>query len=366
MRTSLYILILFLACACGSRQQDPLLHSLDKHQTELIQQKAKDYPNHTQISIGIIENGTVSFSGLKIENSDVLWVNNHKNVFEIGSITKVFTSTLLAELALDNKLQLNDNIDQYLDIPLKDDANISFVQLANHTSGLPRSPTNFDPSLTPENPYRDYDEAALTSYLSNELKISEEQDGIYAYSNLGAGLLGYLLTEIEGITYEALIQQEIFSKYHMDNSTTDRPKVQHLLIKGLDEAGNEVPNWDLAALVGAGAVLSSTEDLSKFALAHFDSTNSALALTRVSTHTINHISDMGLGWEIIKRRSGDIWYKHNGRTGGYSSAMIIDVNHKNGVILLSNISAYSSHSATIDDLSFELMKSIKNPSEQSR
>ena len=65
-------------------------------------------------------------------------------------------------------------------------------------------------------------------------------------------------------------------------------------------------------------------------------------------------------WEIIKRRSGDTWYKHNGGTGCYSSAIIIDVNNKNGIIILSNISAFSSQSSTIDDLSFELMKTIKN------
>jgi len=114
-------------------------------------------------------------------------------------------------------------------------------------------------------------------------------------------------------------------------------------------------------LVGAGGVLSSTDDLAKFALAHFDSSNKELALTRASTHSINNISDIGLSWEIIKRRSGDIWYKHNGRTGGYTSAIIIDVNNKNGVVILSNISAYSSHSSTINDFSYDLMKSIKKP-----
>lgn len=114
-------------------------------------------------------------------------------------------------------------------------------------------------------------------------------------------------------------------------------------------------------MVGAGGVLSSTDDLAKFALAHFDSSNKELALTRASTHSINNISDIGLSWEIIKRRSGDIWYKHNGRTGGYTSAIIIDVNNKNGVVILSNISAYSSHSSTINDFSYDLMKSIKKP-----
>lgn len=359
MRTYHYILILFLASACDNSKQNSLLNRLGENQTDLVLQKAPDFPNNTQLSIAIIKNGEVSFSGLKNKNDTILWVSNHKNIFEIGSITKVFTSTLLAKLVVDNKLQLTDTIDQYIETPLKGNAKISFVQLANHTSGLPRLPTNLDPTTPPENPYKEYGEEKLKSYLSNELVLSENNDGEYVYSNLGVGLLGYLLTEIEGISYESLIQRDIFSKYHMDNSTTDHLKVKNL-IKGLDAKGNEVPKWDIAALVGAGGALSSTEDLSKFALAHFDNTNRELTLTRTSTHSINHISDIGLSWELIKRRSGDIWYKHNGRTGGYTSAMIIDVNSKNGVIILSNISAHSSHSSTINDFSYDLMKSINN------
>lgn len=359
MRTYHYILILFLASACDNSKQNFLLNRLGENQTDLVLQKAPDFPNNTQLSIAIIKNGEVSFSGLKNKNDTILWVSNHKNIFEIGSITKVFTSTLLAKLVVDNKLQLTDTIDPYIEMPLKGNAQISFVQLANHTSGLPRLPTNLDPTTPPENPYKEYGEKKLKSYLSNELVLSKSHVGTYTYSNLGVGLLGYLLTEIEGISYESLIQREIFSKYHMENSTTKHLTVENLII-GLDEEGNEVPNWDIAALVGAGGALSSTEDLSKFALAHFDSTNRELALTRTSTHSINHISDIGLSWEIIKRRSGDIWYKHNGRTGGYTSAMIIDVNNKNGVIILSNISAHSSHSSTINDFSYDLMKSINN------
>lgn len=359
MRNYHHLFILILAGACNSSQQNHLVNSLDKNQTDLVLSKATEFPNNTQLAIAIIKNGEVSFSGLKNERGSILWINNHKNTFEIGSITKVFTSTLLAKLVVDNKLQLTDTINQYIETPLKGNARISFVQLANHTSGLPRLPSNLDSTTPPENPYKDYGEEKLKSYVSNELKLSENNGSEYVYSNLGVGLLGYLLAEIEGISYESLIQREIFSRYHMDNSTTDILRVKNL-IKGLDVEGNEVPHWDIAALVGAGGALSSTEDLSKFALAHFDNSNKELALTRTSTHSINHISDIGLSWEIINRRSGDIWYKHNGRTGGYTSAMIIDVNNKNGVIILSNISAYSSHSSTINDFSYDLMKSINN------
>jgi len=360
MRKYQYLLILFLASACGKSQESALPNSLTQVQRDLIQQKVKDYPSNTQVSIAVIKNGEVSFVGLKKKDAETSWVRNHENVFEIGSISKVFTSTLLAKLSIDKKLQLNDNIDQYIETPLKGNPQISLLQLANHTSGLPRLPTNMDPNSNPSNPYKDYGEAQLEFYLSNEIEISETQKGTYLYSNLGLGLLGYILCKIEAQSYESLLQRDIFSHYAMNHSTTDRAKIKNLLISGLDQAGREIPNWDLAAMVGAGGILSSTEDLSKFALAHFDPSNQDLSLTRLSTHTVDHISDIGLSWEIIKRRSGDIWYKHNGRTGGYYAAMIIDVNNKNGLVLLSNISGYSNHTASLDDLSFDLMKSIQN------
>jgi CubicO group peptidase (beta-lactamase class C family) len=146
----------------------------------------------------------------------------------------------------------------------------------------------------------------------------------------------------------------------MTNSTTKRENVEGLIIKGLDESGNKVPNWDLSVLAGSGAMLSTVEDLSKFALAQFDNTNKELKLTRKKTFTINSISDYGLGWEIINRTSGNIWYKHNGGTGGYSSSLIIDSTNKNGIIILSNVSTYSNKSRIINDLSFELMKTLDN------
>ena len=214
--------LLLLAGSCGKNKENSLSQSITENQTELLQQQALDFPSNTQVSVAIINNGVVSFLGLKNEIGNALEVNNHKNVFEIGSITKVFTSVLLADLAQDKKLQLNDNIDQYLEILLKDNAQISFVQLANHTSGLPRLPTNLNPSNSPINPYKDYDNAKLASYLSNEMMLSEIQIGTFAYSNLGVGLLGYILCEIEGQNYESLLQSKIFSLYNMSNSTTDR------------------------------------------------------------------------------------------------------------------------------------------------
>ena len=365
-----YCLLILFSIGCQENKQEsiaqidrPILpQEISKQQKDLIFERISEFPIKTQISFGFIKNGSVNFYGVTIDGDSVVATENHQKVFEIGSITKVFTSTLLAQYVLEGRVRLEDDITNHLDIALKGDPGISFKQLANHTSGLPRLPSNLETGLfDPDNPYQAYGEKQLKQYLLEEIDLEQPPGEGYTYSNLGAGLLGFALENLDDKSYEQLAQEKIFSKYAMTNTTTLRKSVEHILIKGLDENGDEVENWDLSVLVGAGGALSSTEDLSKFILAQFDSSNEVLEITRSRTFTINHISDMGLGWEIIKRRSGHIWYKHSGGTGGYSSSIIMDVNNKNGIIILSNVSAYSSKRSIIEDWSFDLMKTLYQP-----
>ena len=115
-------------------------------------------------------------------------------------------------------------------------------------------------------------------------------------------------------------------------------------------------NWDFDVLFGGGGILSSTEDLVKFANAQFNPKNKELALTRKPTFDIDESMKIGLGWHILKTDKGFNWVWHNGGTGGYSSSMVIDAEKKNGVIILSNASNINDN---IDDLCFKLMKQIE-------
>jgi CubicO group peptidase (beta-lactamase class C family) len=332
--------------------------------SEIIFKTAKTFPDHTQIAIAIINNGKVNYFGIDKKRDTILWINNHESVFEIGSISKVFTSTLLANLVIEGKVKLNDNVNDYLKIPLKNEAKISFMSLANHTAGLPRLPTNFDlKKANAENPYKGYMEKELKEYLTKHLELSNK--GAYQYSNFGVGLLGYTLSETENITYENLLKNKIFSKYGMQNSTTDINKIKGDLVKGLNKRGRETSNWEFSVLAGAGAIFSTVEDLSHFAISQFDYSNKQLKLTRQKTFEINDNMDIGLGWHILKPRltsapqSDILWYWHNGGTGGYSSSMVIDENSKNGIIILSNVSAFNRKMGNIDQLCFELMKTLE-------
>jgi CubicO group peptidase (beta-lactamase class C family) len=335
-------------------------NGVTEKQSELIFEKTKIFPNNTQISIAIIEKGVAKFYGVKRENDTIFTTNNYKSVFEIGSISKVFTSTLLANFVINHKVNLDSTISTYSKSTIKDDKGITFKELANHTSGLPRLPSNLNLLMVnPQNPYKDYDEKKLIEYLNTQLELSQSPGEKYGYSNLGVGLLGYLLSKIENTTYENLLQTLIASKYQMTITTTNRSFVENKLIKGLDYNGNEVSNWDFNILAGAGAILSNVDDLSKFAVAQFDNSNKELVITRETTFSINENMDIALGWHIIKIQSGDRWFWHNGGTGGYTSSMAIDTERKTGVIILSNVSAFNKEMGNIDNLCFELMKTLK-------
>jgi len=331
---------------------------ITQKQSEIIFENAKIFPNHTQISIAIIKDGKVNYYGINNKNDTISTVNNKKSVFEIGSISKVFTSTILANFVIDEKINLNDNINGYLKTSFNNDTEISFINLANHTSGLPRLPPNLDlTKVNPENPYKEYKEKELEEYLTKHLELLNKEK--YQYSNLGAGLLGYTLSKIENTTYENLLQNKIFSKFNMYNSTSDINKIKGNLVKGLNNEGNDVPNWEFSVLAGAGAIFSTVEDLSQFAISQFDNSNKELKLTRKKTFEVNENMDIGLGWHILKSQSKNFWYWHNGGTGGYSSSMVIDENTKNGIIILSNVSAFNPNMGNIDKLCFELMKTIE-------
>ncbi|MFZ1703823.1 MAG: serine hydrolase domain-containing protein [Saprospiraceae bacterium] len=324
---------------------------------KLIYNQVKYFPNNTELSIAIIDSGMVQYLGIKRLDDTIRFAINSQDVFEIGSLSKVFTATLLANISLENILNLDDNIQDYLGFDIKTSDTITFKTLANHTSGLPRLPSNLNMFMADRNnPYSAYNSKDLIEYLTNKVELKSKPGNKYDYSNLGAGILGYALAEIKKSTYEDLLHEKIFSKYHMTNSTTQKDKIKNHLVKGLNPSGEVTPNWDFDVLAGGGAILSNIEDLTAFGLAHFETTNEELLITQIPTFVVNEKMSLGLGWHILKGpKGGDILW-HNGGTGGYSSSMALDIAKKNGIIILSNVSAFHKNKGNLDQLCFELIK----------
>lgn len=364
---SLLIILSFLS-SCGSiSNPENAVNTLQPKsgisadQVEHIAQTLSYYPDQTQLSIAFIAD-SLTFAYGAIRNNDTLkTIDNHDRVFEIGSLSKVFTSTLLADLAIKNTLLIDQPIQNYLDFPINDGLQITSKELSNHTSGLPRIPSGFiwESIWHMDNPYKDYNETKLRKYMSSEMELEHDPGTTFQYSNIGAGILGYVLTQIENQSFEEMLQQKIFQPLGMPHSTTRRMLVRDKLVAGLSNRGNPTSNWDLGAIPGAGAILSTAADMAKFGIANFDSTNAALNLQQQRTFSVDKKMDIALGWFILKQDSTTSWHWHNGGTGGYRSSMAFNIAGQKGVIVLSNISAGHSDAAKIDSLSFDLLRSME-------
>lgn len=328
-------------------------------QTEEIYKRVKQFPNGSEFAIALIDGDSVYYYGTIRHQDTLRYIDNAHSNFEIGSITKVFTATLLAQEVINEQFSLREPLQSFVDFPLYEKTPIPIGSLVNHTSGLPRIPPGmFWHSIWhPKNPYKNYTEDKLEDYLQHTIKISDPPGTHYRYSNLGAGLLGYLLCRKEHKTFEELIQARILKPLGMRESSTLREKVLHL-VKGRNAKGDTTANWDLASLQGAGALLSSPSDLVKFVQAEFDERNQAMALTQKATFEMDKNTSIGMGWHIKKVRDGQTWHWHNGGTGGYSSCIAMDVPLQKGVIVLSNVSAGHKKREQVDKLCFNLLKTL--------
>ncbi|MEX0903279.1 MAG: serine hydrolase domain-containing protein [Pseudohongiellaceae bacterium] len=344
-----------------SMEQAPIT---DFQKNEILD-SIKRFPNNTQFAIALVQGDETQFIGIERKDDRVYPISNRNSAFEIGSITKVFTATLLADFVLSNTVAIEEDVNAYLPLQLNNDINLNFLHLANHTSGMPRWPENigFLSLISPSNPYKYYDEVDFYNYLSNDLEIQSGAGVQFRYSNLGMSLVGVTLSEIANQSYEDLLQDRLLKPYKMENSTTQRNSLNVAMVQGLDKEGDKTSNWDLNILAPSGGLFSTVDDLSQFVRAHFNLDDNLLAFTRKLTSdkgpSIGYRTlGMGLGWIILQPDDTETWYWHNGGTGGYSSSMVINVEKRQGVIVLSNVSAFNDQSARVMRLGFSLINSF--------
>lgn len=346
-----YALVILIIMLGFSTEAQDFEENINQTLTNYI----SEFPVQTQFSVAVL-NGeeTHSYGIVKLEN-DTEAIDNSTSVFQIGSVTKVFTSTLLAQLVIEDQLELTDSIQEFFSFPMNENK-ITLEMLSNHTSGLPRLPSNLDlASVDPKNPYEYYTEADLEYYLTKEMEVSSAETKVYEYSNLGAAVLAKAIENATDKTYTELLSEKIFQVLEMEQSTLDENSVEGGFVKGLDPGGNEAPVWDMGVFEGAGALLSTTADLSKFVRAHFQEGENAFSLTTLPTFVVNPNLRLGLGWHILQDEQGYNLYWHNGGTGGYSASVFMVPESKKSVIILSNVSAYHPKASSIDELGFRLL-----------
>ena len=278
-------------------------------------------------------------------------------VFEIGSITKVFTASILATMVADGSVRLDDAVAKLLPaavrVPARNGHQITLLDLTTQVSGLPRMPSNMAPRDS-TNPYADYSVDQMYAFLSG-YELPRDPGETYEYSNLGVGLLGHALALKAGMSYEELVRQRILAPLGMrETAITLSPALRARLAPGHDNEGNVVPNWDLPTLAGAGALRSTVGDMLTFLAANLDSSANPVARALRQTHVSRRgagsaTMTIGLGWHILARPQGPSIVWHNGGTGGYRSFAGFDEVRHVGVVVLTNANIGA------DDIGFHLL-----------
>lgn len=297
--------------------------------------------NTVGLSIGIIRNGVVhtyNYGETAAGNNQLPEVNS---IYEIGSITKTFTATLLAYYANEGKLKLTDHITKYLPdsvVTNKELQGITLEMLSNHTSGLSRLPDNFEfHSSDPYDPYKDYTKKHLYEYLKT-CKLNSKPGENYAYSNFGVGLLGSILEQVSGKTFEEMVEEVICIPLGMQNTA------QHLTIAqrqrfvgGYNEDGKATFPWTFQVLAACGALRSTLEDMLLYLKANMTQSQTELSKAIELTRQITYNKDikLGLGWHMIVV-DGIQYYFHDGATFGCSSFLAFNIEKKMGIVVLSN------------------------------
>jgi D-alanyl-D-alanine-carboxypeptidase/D-alanyl-D-alanine-endopeptidase len=277
------------------------------------------------------------------------------SVFEIGSISKVFTATLLAQMVQEGKVRLDDPVQQYLPagvhLPTRNGKAITLGNLSEQNSGLPRMPGNFHPADS-ANPYADYTSQQMYDFLSS-YQLTRDPGEKFEYSNLGVGLLGHVLSLIAGKPYEELARERIWAPLGMTHTAiTFTPWMTAHLARGHDESGNVVANWDLPALAGAGAIRSTTEDMLRFADANLHAERGALQRAMAFAQTDRAAAGagrIGLNWFTTRAPGGSIVW-HNGGTGGYRTFLGLEPSTRRAVVVMTN-----TNGAGADDIGMHLL-----------
>lgn len=281
---------------------------------------------------------------------------DENTVLEIGSVTKVFTGTLLAEMAGRGELRLTDPVAGLLpagvSVPSRGGRAITLEHLATHTSGLPPMPTGTG-SADPSRALAECTVERLYECLGQH-ELSRDPGSRYQYSNLGVGLLGHALALRAGTDYEQLVRRRILEPLEMHRTAVAPSlEMERRLAIGHDARGHPAPRLEAPGLVGAGGLRSSVADMLRFAAANLDEAGSlgpAIRAAHSPRARIRLGTRIGLAWHVLGSRRRALLV-HAGGTLGFSSVIGLRVPHRTAVVVLSN-----SRQSSVEDIGLHLLE----------
>lgn len=301
------------------------------------------YPDKSNvIYVGVTYNGKREFYSY---GAFPKGIHQDEAIFEIGSMTKVFTTILLAQLVNEGVVRLDDPIEKFK--PLYKDATtlngkqMTLRHLATHTSGLPREDKALRKKLLDKkNPYKHYLKEDLDLLLQTyNLKKAEK----WNYSNIGVALLASVLEEIVGIPYEQAIQERICRKLGLlDTVFLLHDEQQQRRIKAFTKKKEPIPQMEVSGIIGAGGLHSTMNDIMRFIEINMGIIESNMFDILQLTHQkhadgVKKKFDMGLGWfiEYNKKLTHNVIWT-GGTTVGFHTYTGFIKERNLGVVVLSS------------------------------
>lgn len=262
--------------------------------------------------------------------------------FQIGSVTKVFTALLLADAVRRDEVAIEQPVDSLIpDMATHTTGrSITLLDLATHSSGLPRLPPGLRRQAlrNRSDPYADFTTEQLAHALTRTPKRPPGTK--VRYSNYGFGVLGEALARASGMPYGTLVRSRIAWPLEMPATGAGATAGSSGMAEGHSRRGRPVEDWHLPSLLGAGALRSTVGDLLTFLSAHLTperhDLQEALRLTLEPRLPAGRHLRIALGWLVLERKKGDPLWWHNGGTGGFFSFVGLDPALQTGVVVLAN------------------------------
>ena len=290
-------------------------------------------------------------------------IQNENYIYEIGSITKTFTASLLAKYIYENKMALDDRISKYLDGLDSERYYPTLKRLATHTAGYPTHlPFGAWDGIKltmavlfggkSQGPFPFQMDLEKMKQLTQENKM-DDKDYPWQYSNFGMALLGYAIGTVSGRGYWREMNEFLTSELGLNHSYTGTFADKNL--RGFNKKNKDIGNWiwgeDMTA--PAGDISSTAADLLEYARIHMYKEKPYLALCH-QKHASSKRHDMGLGWIMGKKSNSILW--HNGGTGAFRTLLSIDMEKKLAAVALANYPIF------MDRIGLAALENLQNKS----
>ena len=265
-----------------------------------------------------------------------------RTVFEIGSVTKVFTGALLGDMVERGEVRLDQPVAELLPdsvrVPSWNGRQVTLVDLATHSSGLGRPQQRRPADRT--NPWGDYTTELLYDLLRS-YELPRDIGEAFEYSNVGVGLLGHALALRADTSYEGLVTTRILQPLGLSSTViTLDDSLQGRLAPGHNEEGERVASWTTPGIQGAGALRSTADDLLTFVGANLSPPDGPIGRALRRSHephfSVTPQQDIALNWMIVKDGFGNRVLSHGGSTGGYRAYIALDSARGVGLVMLAN------------------------------